>query len=180
VTTTPDAAAAAVQFITVYQNDPLAEPLLDELSFEYQTRYGRHVAQEYKDLRAYPGEEFEQPGGALIVALSGGVPVAGGAFRPYDSTTAELKRVWTASAHRRRGYGKPVVAELERIAAQRGYARVYLTTGWRQPEAVALYLATGCTPLHDLSLPALPVEDVGHHPLEKQLVGNSRVSELPG
>jgi hypothetical protein len=55
---------------------------------------------------------------------------------------------------------------LERIATQRGYARVYLTTGWRQPEAVGLYLATGYTPLYDLSLPA---EEIGRHPFEKQL-----------
>jgi GNAT superfamily N-acetyltransferase len=167
VTTTPNAAVAALQFLAVHQNDPLAAPLLDELSFEYNSRYGRRVAQEYRDLRAYPAREFEPPGGVLIVALSGGAPVAGGAFRQYDSTTAELKRIWTATAHRRRGYGKLVVAELERIALQRGYSRVYLTTGWRQPEAVALYLATGYTPLYDLSLPS---EDVGSHPFEKQLV----------
>jgi GNAT superfamily N-acetyltransferase len=165
VNTTPDAAVGVLQFLRVHQNDPLAAPLLDGLSFD--ARYDGQVAQEYRDLRAYPAEDFEPPGGVLIVALRDGVPVAGGAFRQYDPTTAELKRVWTASAHRRRGYGKLVVAELERIAAQRGYARIYLTTGWRQPEAVALYLATGYTPLYDLSLPD---EDVGRHPFEKRLV----------
>jgi GNAT superfamily N-acetyltransferase len=166
MTTTRDAAVAALQFLVVHQNDPLAAPLLDELTLEYNTRYVGHVAQEYTDLRAYPAEEFEPPGGALIVALSGGAPVAGGAFRQYDSATAELKRIWTASAHRRRGYGTLVVAELERIAARRGYTRIYLTTGWRQPEAVGLYLATGYTPLYDLSLTA---EEIGRHPFEKQL-----------
>ena len=168
MTTTSDTAAAALHFLSVRQNDPLVAPLLDELSFEYNTRYRGLVAQEYRDLRAYPAEEFERPGGVLIVALACGVPVAGGAFRQYDSRTAELKRIWTATAHRRRGYGKLVVAELERIALQRGYTRVYLTTGWRQPEAVALYLAMGYTPLYDLSLPS---EDVGSHPFEKRLVG---------
>lgn len=166
MTTTRAEAVAAPQLLVVHQNDPLAAPLLDELSVEYNTRYGRRVADEYRNLRAYPAEEFEPPGGVLIVAPLGGVPVAGGAFRQYDSTTAELKRIWTASAHRRRGYGRLVVAELERIATQRGYARVYLTTGWRQPEAVGLYLATGYTPLYDLSLPA---EEIGRHPFEKQL-----------
>jgi GNAT superfamily N-acetyltransferase len=166
VTTTRDEVVAALQLLVVHQNDPLAAPLLDELSVEYNTRYGRRVAEEYRDLRAYPAEEFEAPGGVLIVALLGGVPVAGGAFRQYGATTAELKRIWTATAHRRRGYARVVVAELERIAAQRGYARVYLTTGWRQPEAVALYLATGYRPLYDTSLPA---EEIGRHPFEKQL-----------
>ena len=155
-----------LQFVSVHQNDPLAAPLLDELSSEYHARYDGRVAPEYRDLRAYPAEEFEPPGGVLIVALRNGVPVAGGAFRQHDPATAELKRVWTASTHRRRGYGKLVVAELERLAAQRGYARVVLATGWRQPEAVALYLATGYTPLYDLSLPA---DAVGPHQFEKQL-----------
>ena len=32
-----------------------------------------------------------------------GESVAGGAFRRYDPDTAEFKRIWTHSAHRRRG-----------------------------------------------------------------------------
>jgi GNAT superfamily N-acetyltransferase len=167
VTTTPDGATETLQFVAVHQSDPLASPLLDELAVEYGTRYGPIDEPEYADLRAYPAEEFDPPGGVLIVALSDGVPVAGGAFRRYDASTAELKRMWTAAGHRKRGYGKLVVAELERIALQRGYTRICLTTGWRQPEAVALYLATGYTPLFDLSLPA---HEIGVHPFEKQLV----------
>jgi GNAT superfamily N-acetyltransferase len=133
VTATRYGAIETPKFVVVGQNDPLASPLLDELSFEYATRYGDSAGQEYTDLRAYPAAEFEPPGGVLVVATSDGEPVAGGAFRRYDPSTAELKRMWTASTHRRQGYGKLVVAELERIALQRGYARIYLTTGWRQP-----------------------------------------------
>jgi GNAT superfamily N-acetyltransferase len=173
LTTTPDRAIETPRFVAVHQNDPLASPLLDELSVEYGTRYGASAGPEYTDLRAYPAEEFDPPGGVLIVAVSNGVPVAGGAFRRYDPSTAELKRMWTASGHRRRGYGKLVVAELERIALLRGYTRVYLTTGWRQPEAVALYLAMGYTPLYD---PSLRAEDVGPHPFDKQLVLREDVS----
>jgi len=166
VTTTADGTTESPQFVAVHQNDPLASALLDELQFEYSGRYGASAGPEYVNLRAYPAEEFAAPGGVLIVAVADGAPVAGGAFRRHDRSTAELKRVWTASTHRRRGYGKLVVAELERIALQRGYTRVYLTTGWRQPEAVALYRAMGYTPLYD---PALPAEDVGAHPFEKHL-----------
>jgi GNAT superfamily N-acetyltransferase len=177
LTTTSDGAIETLQFVAVHQNDPLASPLLDELSAEYGTRYGTSDEEEYNDLRAYPAAEFDPPGGVLIVAVSSGVPVAGGAFRRYDRSTAELKRMWTASGHRRRGYGKLVVAELERIALQRGYTRVYLTTGWRQPEAVALYLSTGYTPLYD---PSLPADDIGVHPFEKQLGSKARASEATG
>jgi GNAT superfamily N-acetyltransferase len=166
LTTTSNGAIETLQFVAVHQSDPLASPLLDELTVEYSSRYGASDEEEYNDLRAYPAAEFDPPGGVLIVAVSNGVPVAGGAFRRYDASTAELKRMWTAAGHRKRGYGKLVVAELERIALQRGYTRVYLTTGWRQPEAVALYLSTGYTPLYDVSLPA---DAVGVHPFEKLL-----------
>ena len=60
--------------------------------------------------------------------------------------TAEYKRIWTSSAHRRRGLSRRVLAELETRAVDAGYERLYLTTGPRQPEAAALYLATGFTP----------------------------------
>jgi GNAT superfamily N-acetyltransferase len=160
-----------MKFVEVAQDDPLAAPLLDELQQEYGSRYGRHLdGSEYQDLRAYPAAEFAPPGGALIVGTVDGVPVAGGAFRRYDATTAELKRIWTSSNHRRRGYGALVVAELEHIATQRGYQRVYLTTGPRQPEAVALYLRAGYTPLYDLTRSA---DEVGAHPFEKRLPKDS-------
>jgi GNAT superfamily N-acetyltransferase len=160
--------AAVPQFVVVHQTDPLAGPLLAELAVEYTTRYGGDSDERHGELLAYPAEEFEPPGGALIVmSMSNGAPVAGGAFRRYDATTAELKRIWTASGHRRRGYGTRVVAELERLALMQGYTRIYLTTGWRQPEAVALYLAAGYAPLYDQSLPS---DEIGRHPFEKLLV----------
>lgn len=155
------------EFVVVGQDDPLAKPLLDDLTLEYRSRYGSFVdGGEYADLHAYPVGEFAAPAGALVIAVLDGQPVAGGAFRRYDTETAELKRIWTARTHRRRGLGKLVVPELERIAAERGYSRIYLTTGPRQPEAVALYLALGYQPLYDTSLPA---EEVGVHPFEKPL-----------
>ncbi len=159
------------RFVVVAQDDPLAKPLLDDLTAEYRARYGSFVdGGEYADLHAYPLEEFASPTGALVIALLDGQPVAGGAFRCYDTETAELKRIWTASTHRQRGLGRLVVAELERLAAQRGYSRIYLTTGPRQPEAVALYLSMGYRPLYDTSLPA---EEVGVHPFDKPLPGSA-------
>lgn len=155
-----------MRFLEVGQDDPLAAPMLDDLQREYESRYGSLAGTEYEDLRAYDAAEFAPPGGVLIVGTVDGEAAAGGAFRRYDDTTAELKRIWTAAGHRRRGYAALVVAELEHIAAQRGYQRVYLTTGPRQPEAVALYLAAGYTPLYDVS--RAPAE-IGVHPFEKSL-----------
>lgn len=152
---TTDAGIDIPNFVVVRQTDPLAAPQLAELAIEYTNRYGGDA------------EEFESPGGVLIVAVSNGAAVAGGAFRRYNATTAEPKRIWTASGQRRRGYGQLVLAELEQIALHRGYTRIYLTTGRRQPEAVALYLAAGYTPLYERSLPS---DEIGRHPFEKLLV----------
>jgi hypothetical protein len=85
VITTTNAAVDAPQFVAVHPNDPLASPLIEELAVVYSTQYGGSAGQKCSELRACPAEEFEPPGGALIVAISKGVPVAGGAFRQYDS-----------------------------------------------------------------------------------------------
>lgn len=42
-----------------------------------------------------------------------------------------------------------MVQELERRALLAGYSRIYLTTGFRQPEAVRLYLSQGYDPQFD-------------------------------
>ena len=74
-------------------------------------------------------------------------PVTGGAFRRFDSNTAELKRIWTDSRDRRQGHAKALLAALEAEIAVRGYRRIYLMTADRQPEAEGLYLSSGYTRL---------------------------------
>jgi GNAT superfamily N-acetyltransferase len=144
----------ALRAIRVHPDDPLAAPLFAELAAEYDTRYGDLFGGADSELGRYPATEFLPPDGELVLLLEGGVPVAGGAFRRHaDAGTAEVKRMWTAAAHRRRGLARRVLAELEARAAARGYARMYLTTGPRQPEAKALYLAAGWTPLFDPAVP---------------------------
>ncbi|GHA78851.1 GNAT family N-acetyltransferase [Streptomyces termitum] len=155
------ARAAAFTLCATTPDDPLARPLLDELAHEYLTRYG-----DASDLTRFPAGEFAPPHGAFLLLLEDGVPVAGGAYRRHGPDTAELKRIWTHSAHRRRGLARRVLAALEADAAARGYTRLYLTTGPRQPEARGLYLATGYRPLFDVT--ADP-ESIGPLPFEKHL-----------
>ncbi|MGW5348959.1 GNAT family N-acetyltransferase [Streptomyces sp. NPDC004031] len=177
--TTAGPAGPRVELRVATLADPLAQPLLRELEYEYTTRYpspggaGRELAR-------YPVEEFEpRRGGLLLLLLRDGEPVAGGAFRRFDERTAELKRIWTHSGHRRQGLGRRVVAALERAAAEAGYRRVYLTTGTRQPEARGLYLVTGYTPLFDVT--ADPGSLTGPLPFAKRLVGDEpiRPDEFP-
>lgn len=131
--------------------DPRVRPLLEELAHEYAARYGNLFGDTSAEMNRYPAADFAAPDGALLILQEHGSSVAGGAFRRWDATTAELKRIWTHSRHRRRGLARIVLTELEREAARRGYTRLHLTTGPRQPEARSLYLATGYTPLFDLT-----------------------------
>ncbi len=145
---TSEPAVGQLRFVAVGQDDPLAAPLIDELAVEYADRYGGTEQRVMKWLlEEYPADDFTPPGGALLIGLLDGLPVTGGGFRRFDDTRAELKRVWTDSRYRQRGYAKAVLAALEREIAARGYRRVYLTTGNRQPEAEALYLSSGYTRL---------------------------------
>ncbi|WP_029288275.1 GNAT family N-acetyltransferase [Cellulomonas sp. HZM] len=181
--------APTLEVRSVALGDPLVAPLLAELAHEYATRYHDLLTEESlrDELEAYPAHELAAPGGDLVLLLEDGVVVAGGAFRrrtepelgdairmvrPHARAvsgvpvvaTAELKRIWTATAHRRRGLASRVLVELEARAAAAGYVRLYLTTGPRQPEAVGLYLANGYTPLFDPS-----AEPTGPLPFEKWL-----------
>jgi ribosomal protein S18 acetylase RimI-like enzyme len=149
----PVPAVDELRFVAVGQHDPLAEPLLAELTVEYASRYGVAETDVSKWLRGHPAAEFEAPAGGLLIGLLGGEPVTGGAFCRFDADTAELKRIWTDSRHRRQGHAKALLVELEAEIAARGYRRIYLTTGDRQPEAEALYLSTGYTRLAE-PLPA--------------------------
>ena len=146
-------AVGDLRFVSVGQDDPLAAPLIDELAVEYADRYGGSRDRVHAWLRGYPAEEFEAPGGGLLIGLLDGRPVTGGAFRRFDDTTAELKRIWTDSRHRRRGHARALVARLETDIAARGYSRIYLATGDRQPEAEALYESMGYSRLAE-PLPA--------------------------
>jgi GNAT superfamily N-acetyltransferase len=142
-----------LRFVTVGQDDALAEPLMAELAVEYSTRYGGTPATVTSWLRSFPAAQFAAPTGGMLIGLVGGTPVTGGAFCRFDERTAELKRIWTDSGHRRRGLARVLLVELEAAIVERGYRRVYLTTGDRQPEAEALYLAAGYTRLTE-PLPA--------------------------
>ena len=136
-------------------DDPRVRPLLDELAVEYENRYADLFGEgnAAKELEKYPAAEFAAPGGGLLILQEAGESVAGGAFRRYDADTAEFKRIWTHSRHRRRGLARRVLAELEDRAAELGYRRISLTTGPRQPEARGLYLNTGYEPLFDVDAP---------------------------
>lgn len=86
------------------------------------------------------------PAGVFAIARLDGEPVGCGCVRrifrgPPD--VAELERMYTRPAARRRGVSRALLLWLEREAAALGYRRLHLATGLRQPEAIALYESAG-------------------------------------
>jgi GNAT superfamily N-acetyltransferase len=141
----------------VAADDPVLRPLIDDLARDYDARYEpTNGVPSSAELTRYPAEQFspEQQGG-FVALLEGGELVAGGAVKrggpgPDGRPRGELKRMWTRADRRRRGLASRVLAELEARAAALGYTSLELTTGARQPEAVALYLRHGWQPDFDL------------------------------
>ncbi|WP_062482166.1 GNAT family N-acetyltransferase [Variovorax boronicumulans] len=137
------------QFLYTTPLDPLARPLIEGLTFEYDSRYGDVLREPGapREIDRYAPEVFAPPHGNFVLLLRDGVAIGGGAFMRHDERTAELKRVWTHGALRRQGLASRVLAELEAQVLRQGYERIYLTTGFRQPEAVGLYRSHGYTAL---------------------------------
>ncbi|KTR82916.1 hypothetical protein NS277_11830 [Novosphingobium barchaimii] len=141
--------------VTSSPMDPRARPLLEALIGEYSARYGdlaefgQDAAREEVYGR-YASDRFLPPHGNFLLIVRNGEAIAGGGFMPHEETdTAELKRIWTAAHLRRQGLARRIVFALEDAAIRQGYRRIFLTTGFRQPEASALYKRLGYTPLYD-------------------------------
>lgn len=159
-------------FLYTTPHAEISRPLIEQLTEEYEARYGNYFGEEPgAEMNRYPPERFAPPDGAWLLLLRNGKPIAGGAFmRHEDADTAEFKRVWTDKDHRRQGLARLVLVELEARALALGYRRIFLTTGFRQPEARHLYLTTGYTPLFDLNADPESIQILG---FEKHLAATA-------
>ncbi|NIF22374.1 GNAT family N-acetyltransferase [Candidatus Pantoea multigeneris] len=134
-------------FRDVSPEDAELQPILTGLFGEYATRYGDFFRNQPEVVELT--EWYLPPQGLFIVLERDGEIIAMGAYKPYDENTAELKRIWTRSDLRRQGLAAQILHELERRALLAGYQRIFLTTGFRQPEAVRLYISYGYQPQFD-------------------------------
>ncbi|MCC6290396.1 MAG: GNAT family N-acetyltransferase [Chitinophagaceae bacterium] len=78
-----------------------------------------------------------------IVCYADGKPVGCGAFKRYDDSSVEIKRMYVLPEYRGKSVGLSVVNELEQWAKELHYATCILETGKRQPEAIRLYQKAG-------------------------------------
>lgn len=120
--------------------------LVEAVQAEYVARYGG------PDEAPMDAGEFAAGVGAFFVGYDArsGAPVATGGWRwcePPDGVEegpcVEVKRMYVVPGHRQRGLARVLLDHLERTAAAAGARTVVLETGTRQPEAIALYEATG-------------------------------------
>lgn len=75
----------------------------------------------------------------VIVAYINDVAVGCGAFKAYDSTSVEIKRMFTSPSSRSKGVASKILNELENWASELNFQSAVLETGKRQVEAVKFY-----------------------------------------
>ena len=128
--------------------DPDALLLIEGVQEEYVVRYGG------RDETPLDPMMFEPPAGSFFVGYLDDEPVASGAWRRRGDVevfgtvdTAEIKRMYVVPAARGRGLARPMLAHLERTAAEAGARAMVLETGTAQPEAITLYGSSGYTPV---------------------------------
>jgi GNAT superfamily N-acetyltransferase len=123
-------------------------PLFEELDVDLTRRYGGGEPVHFERF------EFDPPDGRLLAAVAP-EPAAGPALLgcagvrrlPGYDGVAELKRMYVRPTARGQGVARALLSSSERAAQELGYRELWLETGLRQPEAVALYTSAGYRPV---------------------------------
>lgn len=128
----------------VTYGDPDVAELVHQVQDYYSEIYGG------PDDNPLTDEELTSPAGLFLLARLGGEPAGMGGWRriePLDALggehPAEVRRMYTVPAARHRGVARALLTELERSAAEHGVDVLVLSTGYRQPDAVAFYRSRG-------------------------------------
>ncbi|MEO5832327.1 MAG: GNAT family N-acetyltransferase [Nakamurella sp.] len=158
---TPDISPLTLDIRPMAYDHRDARRLVDEVQQEYVIRYGG------PDETPLDHAHFSPPLGLFVILYDETEPVAMGGWRIVESgprdlgpddgpssaspspqpVVAELKRMYVVPSRRGRGLARAVLAHLEVTAAAAGAGWLVLETGTMQPEAIALYAASGYTPV---------------------------------
>lgn len=115
--------------------DPDLAGLLDAALAELVTKYGAE------------GRSAVRARARYLVAYVGDRAAGCGVVQPLGEEAGEIKRMYVAPEFRGQGIARKLLAALEDLALHLGYRSLYLATGDRQPEAIALYESSGYTPV---------------------------------
>jgi GNAT superfamily N-acetyltransferase len=110
-----------------------------------RTAMDTELAPRYAALRGdspRPAPPSSEDVAVVVLALVDGAPAATGTLRLLPDRW-EVKRLVVDAGHRRLGLASRVLARLEDAARARGAAELFLQTGNRLPEAIALYEREG-------------------------------------
>lgn len=86
---------------------------------------------------------YLERGGEFLVGAVDDYVVAMGGLKRTSANKAEIKRMRVHPLHQRRGYGEAILRELERRAAELGFATLHLDTLVTQVGAQKLYAKHG-------------------------------------
>lgn len=142
----PISEPASVRFVTnarfeaIDLDDPRLPPLFAE--FIRETDGPLDVDLE-AEIATGPPRDLVPPNGTLLLIEIDGSPAGLGGARHLDTDVAEVKSMYVAPAHRGKGLARSLLAELERIARERGCQAVRLDTSDYLTGAIALYRAAG-------------------------------------
>lgn len=111
--------------------------LIEQLNTDLQERY---IDQETK----FAPHNYLDDNVKSIIIYDENIPIACGAFRENaENRSVEIKRMFVDKSYRSKGYGRKVLNELEKWAAELNYKFSILETGNNQPEALKLYQNMG-------------------------------------
>jgi putative acetyltransferase len=79
----------------------------------------------------------------VVVAYENDEEVGCGAVKEFDENSMEVKRMFVPEDKRWKGIASFVLQDLEKWAAELDFTKCVLETGYKQPEAIALYRKNG-------------------------------------
>jgi len=79
----------------------------------------------------------------VVVFYENEIPLGCGAFKEFDSQTAEIKRMFVLPEARGKGIASKILTELENWAKELGYDSSILETSQKLENAIALYRKQG-------------------------------------
>jgi putative acetyltransferase len=120
-------------------SDPEAMALREAQRVEIEVRYGT------PDSEPGPAPTALDITAFFVAYDDSDQPVGCGALRELPGNEAEVKRMFVASSHRGTGVSSAILLELERFGRERGWSRLILETGDRQPDAIRFYAREGFT-----------------------------------
>ncbi len=85
----------------------------------------------------------------VVVAYFEEIAIGCGAIKAYTERTVEVKRMFVKAENRGKGVAGKILGELETWANELNFDECILETGFKQPEAIALYKKSGYEVIHN-------------------------------